>query len=137
MSETAEWKATADSIFAAFGDVIKDALVRELSDTTTYDDTTGTLQKSTVDTATKLAWTGGKSKFDDVDAFKQGDLIATIRGSDFSAPMKLGNEVQLGAAPWDANRETWVIKQIKEDDSGVGAYYLVHLKGQGQRDATS
>jgi len=137
MSEIAEWKNTANSIFAAFGDVVKDAIVRELSNDTTYDDTTGTMAKVPVDTATKLVWTGGKNKFDNVDAFKEGDLVATLRGSDFAAPLKLGSEVQLGSDPWDGTRETWVVHQIKEDDAGVGAYFIVHLRNQGGRSASS
>jgi len=136
VSEVAAWKETANSIFAAFGDVVKDALVREYSDTTSYDDVTGRMAKTAADTATKLVWTGGASKFKSIDMIKDGDLIATVRGSDFSAPIKLGVEVQIGAAPWDADRETWTVIQIAEDDAGVGAIYLLHLSTQGQRDAT-
>lgn len=130
MSEVAAWKQFANNMFAAFGDVVKDATVSVISETSTYDDQTGQMVKGSTNTATKLIWSKGKSKFDDIESFKAGDLVAMIRGSDFSTTPSIGSTVTVDS-------QLWRIMQIAEEDMGVGSVYLLHLRKQGQRSATS
>lgn len=128
MGESAEWRNTANEIFASFGDVIKDAVVvRELK-TTTFNENTGTYSFSTQQISTKVALgknydqlRGYNFRSREPDLYEEGDFTGMLRGSDFYGVWLPKPNDKLTITYEDSSTETFRIKRTWPDEAGTYA----------------
>lgn len=128
MGVSADWRTTANELFAAFGDAIKDAVVTREVTTTTFDENTGTYSFSTQQISTKVALgknydqlRGYNFRSEQPDLYEEGDFMGMLRGSDFYGVWTPKPNDKLTITYEDATTETFRLKRLWPDEAGTMA----------------
>lgn len=116
----------AETIFEAFGDIIRDGIIVRQSEGTTFNETTGTYDKlPPVETPVKLAPTDPSKNFIDKN-FDKTETFASyiILGKPL---IELAFKPEIGdMIKFNGGEENPII-EIEEDTGKVGAFYQIYV----------
>lgn len=119
--ESQNWVSAADSIFASFGDVVKNVVVKSVSPGA-FDREKGGYSESVTSINTKAVPVRMSRDF----MIKKGALVGEfdsylVRGSDFDDPPNVGDILVVDSVDHR-------IDEVEPDSAQVGAYFKLFVK---------